>query len=328
MSTSLPEAVESPRNTTVAPGGPHSGNPDAGLSHPVLVRLIIVSLGVAAIYLVLLLGHRQSTYTVSALTETVSLTVRDVHGIAARLPSVEVWSQGVERREFCCSLTLEVPDSAFVELARKRTGDLLIGLHWVSGPGARLIKSDGTSEPLYSGDSLRVRLERAVAGSATPRPETVLLAFRGEVRIGEDVARFADRALLSGSVRIVERALWSGGRYVAGEATLDPGDELVWHDSSDDGHAIVWGFVHVGGEDALRVVGHAAARYVSVERFGAVPYEIRPSPFERVGHDPALNIASIIVAGFVTVGALHDLIEKWLEHWRKGFEALFRRRRR
>ena len=323
----MPEAEESPCNPTLAPGGPPSGNTDAGQSHLAFVRLIVLSLGVAALYFVLLLWHRPSTYTVSALTETVSLTVRDVHGIAARLPSVEVWAQGTERKELCCSLTLEVPDNAFVELARKRTGDLLIGLHWESGPGARLIKSDGTIEPLYSGDSLRVRLERTVAGSATPRPDTVLLAFRGEVRIGEDVARFADRALLSGSVRIVERGLWSSRRYVAGEATLDPGDELIWHDGSDDSHAIVWGFVHAGGEDALRVVGHAAARYVSVERFGAVPYEIHPSPFERVGHDPALNIASIIVAGFVTLGALHDLLEKWLEHWRKSFEALLRRRR-
>ena len=163
---------------------------------------------------------------------------------------------------------------------------------------------------------MRVRLDRASEGLSDQRPDTVLLAFHGELRVGEDVARYVQRTLLSGTIRVVERALISDQRYVVAEATLDSGDAVIWHGANPVEPVDVWGFIQAGEGDALHVVGNAAAEYLSVQRLGTPPYQVKASAWDRIVHDPLLSIPGVIVAGGAALATLLDLLERWIGYLR------------
>ena len=165
-----------------------------GPSWPALIAAIAVL--AILVFLGMLFSPRPTTYTVSAITETVTIRVQDEHGVAVRLPRVRLWRPGSPQMfpdEFCCSIKLEVRNGARLSLARNRDGDLLLQINQdgTQPDGGRLTDETGDRTlPLRSGDVLRVGLSRP--SPATPQkqePSTVLLAFSGQLKIGDDVAR-------------------------------------------------------------------------------------------------------------------------------------------
>jgi hypothetical protein len=285
-------------------------------------KLAIVAL-TGSIFIWLAFLPRPATYSMYAVTETASIIVRDAQGFALHLPDAGIWRRGtvfMNARQLCCSPVLQVADGVRVTLARKRSGDLLIQLNWSDGDhaGARIVDRDGKSTALENGDVLRVPLDRpSEIESEKGVPDTVLLSFRGELRVGDDVAALAERTLLSGSIKIVERLPGSDERYLASEATLDPGDAVVWRGPDRDAPVIVSGLVHVGSLEGLQVVAHAAADCVSIERFGAPSYQIRASSWERITREPLLGgIAAMIIC----IGALATVVDVLTKRWRSTRE--------
>jgi hypothetical protein len=260
--------------------------------------LSLLAISIIVWIFVLMVVPRSSTCSVSAVSEIAEITLRDGRGVEARLPSVTLSRRGSGLQALCCSLRLVVKDNANIELARKQRGELLIQLSSASSdlPG-ELIQADGSAIELHSGDVLHVTLSRPSNPESESRePDTVLLAFRGELRLGEDVGPAVERTLLSGTVRIVERHLLTSDRYVVQEAALDPGDTVVWPETKPGHPEVVSGFIHVGHKDALEVVASAASRYLTVLRFGAPPYTIEASPAERLEHDPWLvGLATLLI---------------------------------
>lgn len=267
-------------------------------------------------YLVLVLRHRPATYSLSATTEVASIMVHDPLGVTVWLPNAEISSPGDAKSGAVLPhrVLLDVGNGTTIRLARERRGLLLMQLIWDpgKGPGALLRGESDSGDPaLRSGDVIRVDLgDGADASSATQ--STVLLGFRGYLHVGEDVGAQVERTLLSGRVTITEGALGNSERYMVDDAMLDAGDEVAWRvrpeRSGDTATAVVSGFVHVGSDPALLVVAHGAADHLEVTRFGAVSYQIRPNPIERILHDPIINVATIVLTSLAAMAALVDAL--------------------
>lgn len=281
--------------------------------------VIVLTALVGLLFIALFGSSRPATYTISATTETAAIVVRDREGVAVRLPRVTLWQGDKETGpELCCGVRLDVSDGSRISLARDRTGDLLLQVTWGRGAGgARITGGTGIVQDLQSGEVLRVGLDRpAPSASTVSIPATVLLAFRGQLKVGDDVTRLVRRTLLSGTVKVVEGApVWlewvaRDVRYVVHEETLDPGDSVSWRSDSGNADPVVSGFIHVGSEDAIRVVAHAAAKYALVDRFGGASYHVDASAVERAVRDPFL----IGIGGaFAALTALATLLEVGLK---------------
>jgi hypothetical protein len=295
------------------------------LLHAWRPTVLFAGLFVLVCLLGMLFRQQPATYSISAVSEIATIAVNDERGIAAKLPVVSIRRQNADSesaRPICCSATLEVARGVRLSLARKRSGDLLIQLSWPKDlrDAARIVTSTGTLVPLESGDVLRVSLSRPIdGGKQTDDPDTVLIAFRGELRLGDDVGPRVDRTLLSGSVKIVERETLSEKRYVVYETTLDPGDAVEWHGDANNQPVTVSGFLHVGSDEAMTVVAYGSGRYMSVYRYGAPTYEITPSGVDRLARDPLLNATAIAFASASALTLVFDIIIK-------AFKWAFRRR--
>lgn len=278
------------------------------------VLLSILVAGAAALVAYSLLAPHERTYNLSATTEILELIVDDEEGVAAVLPVVSRVSQPQEN---LVRATFEAPHQARLRFMRKSSGDLFIEVTTEGQGEARLVTSAGDVIPVASGEGLRVRLSRPVEGAA-PAPDTVLLAFRGELVVGSDVARLVETTLLDGRVTIVERQPFSEERFLLREAILEAGDQVVWRGADDQPVRSVAGFVQAGEGEALHIVAYAEAEHISVERFGARAYNVRPSVWDRLARDPAIAVI-VIVFGFLS--ALAGLLEAGARMRRGGEKA-------
>lgn len=275
-----------------------------------------------SVYLTLILWHRAAAYSLSAVTEAASIVVDDRAGVSVWLPNASVSNpQNSEKRiQIPDRVLLNVDDGVKIRLARERKGDLLLQLNWAPGSGrgaaldGRLASSGDQSVNLSSGDVIRVKLGGdSDAGASGFGPQTVLLSFRGDLKVGNDVGPQVERTLLSGTVTVVESGFLHGGRYAIATAALDPGDEVFWRLRRSNGKVIpvVSGFVHVGSDDAMEVVGHAAADYVEIARFGAASYEIKPELVQRIIHDPVISAVTATVTCLGLLSAMLGAFE-WI----------------
>ena len=285
-----------------------------------LVGLLVVTTITALIVVFLLVLDRDRTYSLSAVTETVSIVVRDPHGLSARVPAVSVLPSAEKPYELA---TLKVGNGSHVTLARKREGDLFATVDWPTNEAgsASLVTKEGAIVPLDSGASLRITLDRNAPWSSNARmPDSVLLAFRGEIRVGDDVAHLVERTLLSGHIMVVERQPLHplfDERFVVYQAPLDRGDVVEWQQGHGSDPAQVAGFVHVGSGEALQVTAHAAADHVLVNRFGAAPYVLRPTFWDRVSRDPFVAGA---LSWIVVLAALFAFIDVLIKFWPETFK--------
>lgn len=270
--------------------------------HPYLVVLPICLIGLIVLTIIL---PRDRTFSLSAVTEIATIVVRDPLGVATRLPEVYLSSQPAISFP---RASLEADSDVQIELARKREGALHIQVKWTnngenpSSNRARLVTQEGDVLPLQNGENLRVMLERnSRSGSKASVPDTVVMAFRGELRVGQDVARLVERTLQTGRILIVERQPIVDTRFVASEATLNAGDVVEWRNNQGTAPAVATGFVQVGDGPGLQVTAHVAADYVLVNRYGAASYQLRPSVWDEITRDP------LISGGIVLIGVLGAL---------------------
>lgn len=276
-------------------------------------------------YLVLVLRHRPATYSLSATTEVASIMVHDPLGVTVWLPNAEISSPGEAKSGTAIPhrVLLDVGNGTTIRLAREGMGPLLMQLTWDAGkgPGARLTGASDSGDPtLKSNDVIRVDLGDGTDARSSTQ-STVLLGFRGYLHVGEDVGAQVERTLLSGRVTITEGVLENSERYRVDDAMLDPGDEVAWRlhppRSGDTATAVVSGFVHAGSDPALLVVAHGAADHLEVTRFGAVSYQIRPNPIERILHDPVINVATILLTSLAAMAGLVGVIDWFVGDFQK-----------
>jgi hypothetical protein len=249
----------------------------------------------------------QRGITISAVTQDVLVTVTDSEGASVRLPAGVSLGQQADPLEKPSRLSL--PEHATIEIARAADGVVHLQLKGRSWTGkASLTSAEGTPISLGPGDALDVE-KRAI------QPNFVL-PFRGTVRLGPEVRDTIEYILLSGTVTVVDKILW-GERHVVLTAPLETGDRVQWSSQSPAGdptspaEQMASGFVSVGEGPALRVVAHAAAKKLTIERFGAQPYDIEPSAFDTGAKDSFLSdflIPIIALTGGVLV--LYDGILK------------------
>jgi hypothetical protein len=248
--------------------------------------------------------------------------IRDPQGVKARLPKLKIrrpGAPGAVPEELCCSVVLEATDGVRLDLARELDGDLVIQATWSdsTGQAVRIVSADGKVRALQQGEVLQVLLSRSNNGNeGADGSDATVLVFRGELKVGDDLASLAERTLMSGTVRVVEASLIGRARYVVSEATLDPGDAIVWK-AADQGKSVtVSGFVRASsaGEshEGLQVTAHAGADYIEVQRFGAAAYSLRPSKFERLTRDPVLSTVVALMAAIVAIATILDFGHRFL----------------
>lgn len=284
------------------------------------IATVAIFMAIVAAFLVLVaIGPAQNGYTVAARTEVVDLRIVDPKGVAAVLPTVEFFdaakANGAPRS--VVGATLEAPNASRLTLRRKREGVVFIGVDTTTAKDerAQLILSDGSEIPLPAKTTLAVSLSRPETAAETgKRADALLLAFQGEVRIGDDVARLVEATLLEGDVSIVERGWLFGERFVVREAKLDPGDRVIWRSRDGTPSTDVSGFVQAGYGDALRVTAHGTAQQLEILRLGVQTFHFSPLPWDRVARNPIANITAIILGliatGFGVIQTIVSLVSK------------------
>ena len=286
----------------------HEGSPESRAAFRArrLLRLLAWAVILTCLLFALLLVlPRSKTFSLHAQTEIVNIDIHDTSGTSTWLPAAEISVAGrsagapIEH-----AVRLDLEDAVHLSMARTGLGDILIQLDWAPpSRGARL--SEGA--PLEPGTVIRVPLA-GLGADRSRRDASMLSAFRGVLRVGDDVGPKVQRTLLSGTVTIVEKDPIGHDRYVVGTAPLEAGDVVSWqgkHGSKTDENVIVSGFVHAGSTEGLTVVAHGDADHLLVERFGAVGYEVASPWLDRLTHEPWLSNTGLLL---VTLSAALSII--------------------
>lgn len=281
-----------------------------------------LALIVAGLFLYIVAGPGQSGYSVAARTETVTVRVTDPQGIAAVLPIVDVADPALPGAMRSLSgATLEAPAGTEIVARRKRDGTVFLRIDTeaaAKGEHALLRDADGVETELPVQAMLPVSLIRPGATPDAPaRTDTLLIAFRGAVQIGDDVAPMVEATLLEGKVSIVERGALFGERYVVREAELDPGDRVVWH-AAGEVAAEVSGFIQAGYGEGLAVTAHGAADSLEIIRLGVQSFRFQPLPWDRIASNPLANLTAVVVGVLATFAGFVQAIGKLVARRRDG----------
>ncbi len=275
---------------------------------------VALALVVAALFLYVVAGPGQSGYSVAAHTETVAVQVSDPLGVAAVLPVVEIAdpaTPGATRR--ISGATLEAPAGTEISARRKRDGAVFLKIDTgavAKGAQALLREADGAELVLPAQVMLPVSLMRPGATPEAPvRADTLLIAFKGAVQIGDDVAPMVEATLLDGKISIVERGALFGERYVVREAQLDPGDRVVWH-AANGAPAEVSGFIQAGYGDGLTVTAHGTAQSLEIVRLGVQNFFFQPLPWDRIASNPLANLAVVVLGVLATLAGFVQAVTK------------------
>lgn len=282
---------------------------DMMFRNSVIAIVATIAFVTAGLLVYIALGPGQSGYTVSARTETVTIRVADPQGLATTLPVVDVPDAsdpaGVRRLQ---RATLEVPKDADITARRKRDGVVYLQIDTTAADSGRAIltDADGAEITLPERVTLPVSLVRPAPTPDMPaRSDTLLIAFRGNVQIGDDVARLVEATLLEGSISIVERGALFGERYVVRDARLDPGDRVLWR-GSDGGTAEASGFLQAGYGEALQITAYGTAQRLEIVRLGVQDFSFEPLPWDRIARNPIANLTAILLG---LLAALFGFIE-------------------
>ena len=243
---------------------------------------------------------RETTFSLNAVTQVLDVTVSDLKGITALLPEVRIIRNAIPKEEggkndiAYTKTIMKVPNKTKLILERKSEGDLLIRFTYEDADSGlvKLIDTrEGLPVPFKTGDSLRVIFEGEPSSSKDKKPlETLILPIQGNVQIGRPVAPMRELILLEGKVAVFEQDPFFGKRYLARESQLEPGDVVNWKpETKQSPDNIVRGFAHVGIGQGIRLIANTNSEDVQIERFGASPYGLSPSLWDRVAHDPVLG---------------------------------------
>lgn len=258
---------------------------------------------------------RETTFSLNAVTQVLDVTVSDLKGITALLPEVRIIRNAIPKEDggkndiAYTKTIMKVPNKTKLILERKTEGDLLIRFTYEDADSGlvKLIDTrEGLPVPFKTGDSLRVIFEGEPSSSKDKKPlETLILPIQGNVQIGRPVAPMRELILLEGKVAVFEQDPFSGKRYLARESQLEPGDVVNWKpETKQSPDNIVRGFAHVGIGQGIRLIANTNSEDVQIERFGASPYGLSPSLWDRVAHDPVLGgMLGLLAAlgGLITV---------------------------
>jgi hypothetical protein len=85
------------------------------------------------------------------------------------------------------------------------------------------------------------------------------------------------------------------------------GDVPVWRNKDGTVTPVVSGFVQVGEGPALNVTAYGSASELSAERFGAVPYVLRPTVFNRMLNDPLVTSVGAVMSVVLAFFGLYEI---------------------
>lgn len=283
----------------------------------VLGRLLVFALPATLILLVFAAVLRayphERTFSLYTISDAVSITLTDPLPVVVRLPEALLKTDQGSFQGPYESAQLELNADVTLNLRRVRDGDLLIALDWpASSKGARLTDKSGGRVDIAPGCLFRVALSRPsrpAGGGPERTPESVTIPFGGMVKVGQGAGNLVSGTLTSGRVAITEKQILAEDRYLVSESPLDPGDTPTFLDANKRPVAAV-GFVHVGAENAIRLVAHAVADSLVVERFGARDYAVSAHIFDLFQKDPWLYYPSSLAAYLGALIALHQHGEK------------------
>lgn len=252
---------------------------------------------------------REHIFTIDADTERVTILFVDPNPFAWQVGSGRImkdpWEDEMASKRLPEFSSLTIASNTEVVFQRHGIRDLTLILRNPGGSGG-VLSVDNGSENQRLGEWTLLKL--------SPATRPMVLPFRGQLTVGEDVAQDVDSLLLKGTISILEAQLVRATRYSAGIFSLDRGDRVsFWHRRSgqDDLAAAVQGFVRVEPSDqeafteavnAMQVIAHANANYARIERFGSLGYEIRAPKWARFLYDPLL--AAIAALGAVVFAAI------------------------
>jgi hypothetical protein len=252
------------------------------------------------------LSGQRRTFTVSAATERAVITEHWKFGASMRLPTnVDVLNHQ-PKQVYDHSAVLYVPDGATMSFARTGQGAVRLQIKTSETTGPALITpASGKAIALGSSDTLEFTLN----DSGPTFSGAFVMPFCGSLNLGSEVRDLAEFVLLKGSVTVVEQQPL-GSRVVVSEARLDRGDDLRWDNSQACAKdvepagfpSMAAGFVSADEDAGIQVVAHIAASKLTVNRFGADPYDIRPSWVESAAKDPLL--VGVVLPGVTIGGAM------------------------
>lgn len=244
---------------------------------------------VAALYL----DGRERIFTLDAVTETASLIVSDGAFAEWRIDGAELTDNPL-----AAEAALTLPQGTYlmlrpgtrVDVQRHGIQDVLLTLHAAAGTAGSIVSPDTGEHRLGAWAALRV--------PSGGRP--LLWPFRGMLEVGDDVTAGVDSVLLQGKVNVLEQQLLRRTRYNAGTSELDRGDRIGFRRESRKGDeaAVVEVFFRIEPANqerftealnAIQLIAHGSADYVSVERLGSSGYQIRATRWARFLYDPLLS---------------------------------------
>lgn len=249
---------------------------------------------VIVLIMLLVLWDRDKIFTFEIATEVVSITITD--------PVLSHWPIGSAKLQ---DDPFDENDSrvldAFSLLTISPGTQVRIQRHGLRTVRIRLHKDEGKSVGRItppSGDAVELG-DWALFG-ITPDQAPVVLPFRGQVQVGEDVSPGVDSVLLNGDISVIEAQAIGRTHYVAGSQRLETGDRVTPMHATGLlrqklSKASMDGFLRIepaqgfsDPADGLLLVAHGEADYVQVDRLGSAGYEIRASRWARFLHDPLL----------------------------------------
>lgn len=213
-------------------------------------------------------------------------------------------------------VVLDIAEGAIIEVSRAGFGPVraYVGADPATAAPAAALGfefDDGARTPLAA--DLRIVWDlpsfRAQGGDAVILP----LRLR-EAVLGKHITSAAREPLLGGEVRMRAEHT-SVGRQILVEEPLDPGDEIrftAWR--SGAAAPVSWGFLAVSAaadnseeeHGAMNVMLHQSNAHVSVSRFGAGDYEIRPTWIGLLLVD---SLALALLSGVFFLSALVTIID-------------------
>jgi hypothetical protein len=286
----------------------------------IFASALLVLCAAAAIWL--LLQPRETTFTVAAETERVTMTLN--HQVPWRWNLDKVRLRQREKEEvFTGSLKLGAPVEVLIE--RVAMGTLWIRAEHRPAPGRAACEPGtlfGTDEEAAARTSCDVDILIPDVPARAGRGETLILMLVGRIAAGRPVGfetRGSGTALLrSGRVSMRETSIFGSNVYETGGVELDAGDFFrVKHDAAaatDNARTAepARGFVVLDERPAMRTAFRAVGREGVVERPGGGEYPLSSPLLRRFLEDDLFQVLSALLAGFFGVITLvASIIQAW-----------------
>lgn len=130
-----------------------------------------------------------------------------------------------------------------------------------------------------------------------PVSDDRIFPFNATMVLGEHVSVGVNSILHDAQITIVEEKLFRHGRYLSGEHRLEMGDKVSFYSNRDSMIKPAGkGFFKASSDDPIVVVSHTPASIARVDRLGSTGYDIKPSVWSRLMHDPVIAAITTLIA--------------------------------